>query len=179
MIAAVWRGGLGIYGGLIGGLFGAFLYLNLKSQMSNVNLYLDAAAPAISLGQAVGRLGNVFNGENLPYAEWEIAADLIIFFLLVVLERAQSDGSSFSVAGGSLSGWQTDVSGGKSSRPGSPGTLFPLYLILYASARFVLEFFRSDSPWIVGPLTVAQWMSLAVITVILLATRLRNRHLRG
>lgn len=58
----VWNGGLGIGGGLIGGIAaGAFL---ARRRGLDVRELLDAAIPAILIGQAFGRVGNWFNQEN-------------------------------------------------------------------------------------------------------------------
>lgn len=58
---AVWEGGLGIWGGIaLGVLAGAFVVH--RAGMS-VPHFMDAAAPGIVLGQAIGRLGNWFNQE--------------------------------------------------------------------------------------------------------------------
>ncbi|HWH14134.1 MAG TPA: prolipoprotein diacylglyceryl transferase [Miltoncostaeaceae bacterium] len=69
---AVWEGGLGIWGGvLFGTLAGAFV---VRRAGASVTQFMDAAAPAIPLGHAVGRLGNWFNQElfggptDLPWA---------------------------------------------------------------------------------------------------------------
>lgn len=57
----VWKGGLGIPGGLLAGvLVGAWLARRRGLPVARV---LDAAAPAIAVAQAIGRLGNWFNQE--------------------------------------------------------------------------------------------------------------------
>ncbi|OGD53337.1 prolipoprotein diacylglyceryl transferase [Candidatus Beckwithbacteria bacterium RBG_13_35_6] len=79
----VWEGGLGIYGGIIGGVVGLYLFTKIKSaswrkksKISYTNyflLYLDLASIALPIGQAIGRWGNFFNQElyglptNLPW----------------------------------------------------------------------------------------------------------------
>lgn len=55
------QGGLAIHGGLIAGVFTAFLYARHK-KMSFFKL-ADVAAPSIILAQAMGRWGNFFNQE--------------------------------------------------------------------------------------------------------------------
>lgn len=146
LIFQIWRGGLAIYGALGGGFLGVLIFF--KSKLSNskpqsnkqsVLSYLDCAAPAIVLAQAIGRVGNIFNGENLPFAYWEIVTDLFIFTVLLLAEKLGS------------------------SKVTGAGKLFMPYLFSYALARFVLEFFRRDSPWIFGPLTMAQWISLGIL----------------
>ncbi|HHK42757.1 MAG TPA: hypothetical protein ENJ50_10100 [Planctomycetaceae bacterium] len=62
-IAAVLRyyeGGLVVYGGLIGGTVGFFLYTWLR-KIDSLNL-LDVMAPAMAIGLAFGRIGCLMNG---------------------------------------------------------------------------------------------------------------------
>ena len=55
------NGGLGIYGGIIGGVIG----LVAMSLIRKVNVFavLDSAAPGVMIAQAIGRWGNFCNGE--------------------------------------------------------------------------------------------------------------------
>lgn len=69
---AIWRGGLGIWGAIAGGvLAGAWV---VHRAGANKLLMLDAVAPGILLAQAIGRWGNWFNQElfgeptTLPWA---------------------------------------------------------------------------------------------------------------
>jgi prolipoprotein diacylglyceryl transferase len=69
---AVWKGGLGIWGGIAGGTL-AVLWV-LRRRRANIPIFLDAAAPALLVAQAIGRVGNYFNQElfggptTLPWA---------------------------------------------------------------------------------------------------------------
>lgn len=60
-IPAVWHGGMAIHGGIIGGIIGTFIYGKIKK----INPFLlgDYAAAPFILGQAIGRVGNLMNGE--------------------------------------------------------------------------------------------------------------------
>lgn len=60
-IIAVWKGGMAIHGGIIGGIIGTIIYGRLK-KIKPLQL-TDIAAPALLLGQAIGRIGNFMNGE--------------------------------------------------------------------------------------------------------------------
>jgi len=69
---AVWHGGLGIWGGIaLGTLVGIW---RIRRAGANVASVLDAAAPALLVAQAIGRVGNYFNQElfgrptDLPWA---------------------------------------------------------------------------------------------------------------
>jgi prolipoprotein diacylglyceryl transferase len=57
----IWRGGLGIWGGIALGALGA--YIACRRRRIKFAAFADALAPAIVLGQAVGRWGNYFNQE--------------------------------------------------------------------------------------------------------------------
>jgi len=58
---AVWHGGLGIWGGIAGGMLGAWLYCRRRGIL--VRPLADALAPSLLLAQAIGRFGNYFNQE--------------------------------------------------------------------------------------------------------------------
>ena len=69
---AVWKGGLGIWGGIaLGTLAGIWV---LRRRGANITLFMDAAAPGLLVAQAIGRIGNYFNQElfggpsTLPWA---------------------------------------------------------------------------------------------------------------
>jgi prolipoprotein diacylglyceryl transferase len=68
----IWRGGLGIWGGIVGGVAtGAY---GARRAGLRVAPLVDCVAPAFALAQAIGRWGNYFNQElyghptNLPWA---------------------------------------------------------------------------------------------------------------
>jgi prolipoprotein diacylglyceryl transferase len=58
---AIWKGGLGIWGGIaLGALVGIW---RLRRRGADVPVFMDAAAPALLVAQAIGRIGNYFNQE--------------------------------------------------------------------------------------------------------------------
>ena len=60
-IFEVWKGGLGIWGGVaLGAIVGAVI---VRRAGANVGLFLDAAAPGLLLAQGIGRIGNWWNQE--------------------------------------------------------------------------------------------------------------------
>ena len=73
---AIWSGGLGIFGAVGGGLLGVWIYLRRNNLMPGP--WLDIAAVALPLGQAIGRWANFVNQElygtptDLP---WGISID--------------------------------------------------------------------------------------------------------
>lgn len=60
-IIKIWEGGLAIHGGIIAGIL--FTYFYCKKYKLNILKITDIIAPALILGQAIGRWGNFFNGE--------------------------------------------------------------------------------------------------------------------
>jgi prolipoprotein diacylglyceryl transferase len=69
---AVWDGGLGIWGGIAAGTLAGLWVLRRRG--ADIPRFLDAAAPALLVAQAIGRIGNYFNQElfggptSLPWA---------------------------------------------------------------------------------------------------------------
>jgi prolipoprotein diacylglyceryl transferase len=58
---AVWKGGLGVWGGILFGvLAGAWI---VRRSGQSVRLFMDAVAPGLLLAQGIGRWGNWFNQE--------------------------------------------------------------------------------------------------------------------
>ncbi len=55
------EGGLAIYGGILGAVLAVFIYTRIKKW--KLGPIADVAAPAMALGQCVGRWGNFFNRE--------------------------------------------------------------------------------------------------------------------
>jgi prolipoprotein diacylglyceryl transferase len=58
---AVWDGGLGIWGGIAVGTLAGLLVLRRRG--ADIARFMDAAAPALLVAQAIGRIGNYFNQE--------------------------------------------------------------------------------------------------------------------
>ncbi|MBQ6552138.1 MAG: prolipoprotein diacylglyceryl transferase [Clostridia bacterium] len=60
-ILYIWKGGLAIYGGVILAVLASFVYCRVKKQP--FLKLADIAAPALLIGQGIGRWGNFFNQE--------------------------------------------------------------------------------------------------------------------
>jgi prolipoprotein diacylglyceryl transferase len=72
---AIWKGGLGIWGGIAGGvLCGLWRVHRKRMPRAQISLLMDCVAPALLVAQAIGRIGNYFNQElfgapsKLPWA---------------------------------------------------------------------------------------------------------------
>ncbi|MCL4383866.1 prolipoprotein diacylglyceryl transferase [Patescibacteria group bacterium] len=89
-ILFTWKGGLGIYGALLGGLTFILLYSFIKHR-SSLRL-LNSIAPDLPLVQAIGRWGNYFNHEvygpaGQPVWLYESLGCLGIFLLLKIFPQ--------------------------------------------------------------------------------------------
>ena len=60
-MAAVWKGGLAVYGGIIGGSVAAAIFIRIK-KLKLLRIF-DMLGPATMLGQIIGRWGNFMNAE--------------------------------------------------------------------------------------------------------------------
>lgn len=171
---AVWRGGLGIPGAIIGG--GLALYFFTRRARLSFARWADITAPAIALGQAIGRWGNFVNQEiygaptSLP---WAISIDpskrvpgyeeFATFHPLFLYE------SLWNLANMFLLLWL----GKKYDRKLRDGDLFFIYLVTYPLGRFLLEFLRLDSAQVAG-LNANQ--TLMAVVAVVSAFLLWRRH---
>ena len=163
-ILAVWKGGLGIPGGIIGGVFGIWLFCRKKK--IPFGDFMDTIAVGLPLGQAVGRWGNFVNQElyGRPSAlPWAITidpayripeyADIASYHPLFLYESLYNLLVCFCL-------YRLDNSDKVHLKQGS---LFLCYLIAYPAGRFFLEFLRLDTAQ-VGGLNINQ-MVMAVTAV--------------
>ena len=148
---AIWRGGLGIPGGVIGG--GLAMYWYTRRRKENFAVWADLCAPAVALGQAIGRWGNFVNQElygaptDLP---WAIPIDLRYrvpgfeqfdrFHPLFLYESLWNLGNMFLLL------WLSRKHADKLRK----GDIALVYLIVYPVGRFLLEFLRLDSAQVGG-----------------------------
>lgn len=138
----VWQGGMAIQGGIVFGVGAGSIYA--KRHKIDILALADIVAPAIILGQAIGRCANLLNGDAFgaptggnfgiiypettlayhtygaqplwPAEVWEGQIDFVIFALLLIFRAF----------------------------PHAKGQAFSLYIMLYSLARFGLEFLRGD-----------------------------------
>ena len=162
---AVWRGGLGVPGAVIGGL--AAMYIYARRNKLNYLVWLDIVAPALALGQAIGRWGNYVNQElfgsptNLP---WKIYIDPQ--FRLPGYQDVEYYHPMFLYE----SLWSLATVGVLLWLPRRykdrllQGDLFLIYLILYPVGRFLLEFLRMETS-LVGGININQ-LFMAVVAII-------------
>jgi prolipoprotein diacylglyceryl transferase len=179
-IPAIWRGGLGIPGGLAGGVLVGLIAAHRRG--IDVRVMLDIAAPAVALAQAIGRWGNWWNQElfgsptSLP---WALQIDD------AHLPAGHASGTTFhptflyeSVWSLALCGLLLLMDRHMSLRP---GRLFVFYLGGYFLGRFWIEGLRIDPAPHVAGLRWNQWLSLAVmvgVVAFLVVDRARSASAR-
>ncbi|MBI5186367.1 MAG: prolipoprotein diacylglyceryl transferase [Nitrospinae bacterium] len=157
-IFKLWQGGLVFYGGLIGAVIVAVLYL--KKKRLPVWRVADLLAPSLALGQSIGRLGCFLAGccygkpteghwgvtfsdpDSLaplhvslhPTQLYSSFLDLAIFFALLYIQKIKK----------------------------FQGQVFWTYLFLYSTGRFIIEFFRGDKRGFVfeGILSTSQFIGI-------------------
>jgi len=152
--------GFVVYGGIIGGILGGWLYCRRK-KISFLK-YFDIVMPSVALGQAFGRLGCLLAGccygretdswFHIVFTESMIApngvpliptqiissgADLLHCLVLIwIARRTKGDGQ----VGG-------------------------FYLIFYSIGRTLIELLRDDPRGAVGGLSTSQFISLFILLV--------------
>ena len=166
-IFAIMEGGISIWGAILGGIAGAYLFALVRGYA--ITGALDIAAFGIIIGQAIGRLGDVINGEHIatatdlpwgvvytsvespgfrqsftlgathPATAYELIGDLVILGVLFVV--------FFGIF------------------KHRPGLTFLIYFVGYAVMRFFLTELRVDSAESLFGLRVPQVISLTVLLI--------------
>ena len=180
----VWQGGIAIYGAILGGFVGGSLYILIRNSgwflglwdryfrfmgepreapLPQVGHLADIAAPALLLSMAIGRIGDIINGEHFssftslpwgviythpaspgvnraashPAVAYELLFDLGLFLIIWALR----------------------------DRLRPRGMLFVLYGGLYSIGRFFLSFLREEWNEYLFGLNEAQIVALLVLIV--------------
>ena len=157
-IPAVWRGGMGIYGGILGGILGLWIYTRRREEPNLLFLkMLDAGALGLPLGQAIARWGNYFNQElyglptNLPWGIYIRPENR----LLEVMDFKYFHPLFLYESLWCLAIFLVLLKIVKKNH-------FIIYLGLYGLGRFFLEFLRLEA-WTINGVNVAQMISAGLI----------------
>lgn len=160
-ILAIWKGGLSLHGGVLGGLLAGIWYS--KRLGLPVWQFADVLAPSVALGQTIGRIGCTMNGcsygkpTTLPWGIvftdpnslaphgiplhptqiYELLMSFVLFLgLWYIRKPVRFDGH-----------------------------LFITYLIGYGVIRFFLEFFRGDSLLLFNLIPVPHAISVVIVLI--------------
>lgn len=171
-LIALWQGGIAVYGAFVGGVLAGWL----RARRLGLAAWplLDAAAPAMLAGQAIGRVGCLLNGDawgdptggdwgvvythpdallpadllgvaTHPYPLYEIGWDLLVLAAVLAVARQQR----------------------------LPGTRFLVAMLGYAVGRFLLTFVRQEPVLMLG---LQEAQVVALITAALAAGALIVRR---
>jgi len=174
---AIWKGGLGIPGGIAAGVAVGLWVAHRRGIRLSVGM--DVVAPALPLAQAIGRLGNWFNQElfggpttlpwgleidpaNRPAAYLDVATfhptflyealwNLALMWLLIVVDRR---------------------------RVLRPGNVFALYVGGYFLGRLWVESLRVDPASLVAGVRVNIWISVVVVAAVIVVLGVRGLRRR-
>ena len=183
----IWEGGVAIYGAILGGFFGGGLYIIIrnsdgflafwgalrrvlpifpephKAPLPGIGHMADVVAPALLIAMAIGRIGDIINGEHFAKATslpWgfvytnpeslgfgrPISHPAVAYELLFDLALAAAI-------------WPLR------NRLRPRGMFFVLYGGLYSIGRFFLSFLRVESQTYFDFLNQAQVLALIVIVI--------------
>lgn len=158
-------GGLTIHGAVIGG--GLAIWFLCRRYREPFFTWLDITAPAVALGQALGRWGNWANQEafgtptDLP---WAVTIDPVRrppgYEAFTTFHPTFLYESIFNLANAVVLSWL--VLNGPRLRWFRDGDVIGLYLISYGVIRLFIERIRTDSLYI-GPWPAAYWLSFGLI----------------
>jgi phosphatidylglycerol:prolipoprotein diacylglycerol transferase len=149
-ILAITEGGIAAYGGILGGMLALWLYCRWR-RLPTGRLF-DVAGPPMLLGLAIGRIGDIINGEHvaiqssLPWAvdyinvhtlgqrglavHPEVAYEMLMLLAIVAVQVAL---------------WRLPR-----FRDLAPGAEFAAGLLAYAVGRFFLSYLRINPTYIFG-----------------------------
>lgn len=179
---AIWSGGLSIFGAVIGGGLGAYLYM--RRHQLKMGPWLDIAAVVMPLGQAIGRWANFVNQElyggptTLPWGlsidrEHRVAPfnnmtefDATTRFHPLFLYEALWNFLAFIVL---LNLYQRNKNRFK------PGDFFLIYIMQYSFIRFLLEFVRVEVAYLPGTTINSSQVATLLAFVAALVLFLRRR----
>ena len=147
--------GISSFGGLFGGALGAWIFLRRNTRGVDAWRYLDSLAYALPLGWFLGRMGCfvAFDHVGVPtdHVLGQVYADGIVRHNLGFEEALYSlvIASVIFILG---------------SKPRPPGFLVGVLAVLYAPARFLLDFLRIADERYAG-LIVSQYASLLLLGI--------------
>ena len=154
--------GFVVYGGLIAGVAAFLLYFKIKKEP--VLQYADIAIPAVSLGQAFGRVGCLMAGccygKSCPADAWYAIRFPVGTEGLhgVPLYPVQIICILLNLILCGILVWSN-------YKEKFAGFTFSLYMILYSFGRFFIEFLRDDPRGTVGPFSTSQFISIFTFAI--------------
>jgi phosphatidylglycerol:prolipoprotein diacylglycerol transferase len=171
-IFAIWQGGLGIFGGLVGGMLG-IVYIVWRNKL-RLFQWFDFVVPGVALAQAIGRWGNYANqelyGGPTGSSWWGITidaahrtntgkidfTDLQKYPLYTRFHPTFFYESAWNFVGFILLMWVAR----RFEQFLRDGDLAGLYFIWYGIGRAWTELLFRPDAWTIGALPTAVWVSI-------------------
>ena len=160
----IYEGGLGIWGAISLGALAAWFGYRKRAkilELPSFRLFLDALAPGILIAQAIGRIGNWFNGELFgrpfsgPWAlEIPLAKRPIGYLKFESFHPTFLYEAIWCLLIAALLIWLTPKL--------KAGQSFAIYVALYCVGRFAIESLRIDDANTILGLRVNLWTALVV-----------------
>ncbi len=178
-VIAVWNGGMAFYGAIVGALV-AVIVVGWRRHLPIWTL-VDGGAFFAVVGQPIGRIGNIINGDilggpsNLPWATAYTNS-------AAVLQPGYRLGVAYQPAGayealGTLVILLILI--GIRRRGVRPGVLIISYLALYSVSQFLLDFLRQSEPVIWLGLKELQLTAIVSLVVVVPLTIVIWRRTEG
>lgn len=159
-ISVLKSNGFVVYGGIIGGILAAAIYLKWKK--CNFWNYFDIVLPSVAVAQGFGRIGCFLAGccygremdscIGIAFTNSRFAPNHV---KLIPTQLISSAGMFFIAV---VLLWFLK----RAKKPGQTGAL---YLILYSIGRFGVEFLRNDFRGEIGPFSTSQFISVLILLV--------------
>jgi phosphatidylglycerol---prolipoprotein diacylglyceryl transferase len=170
-IIAVWEGGMAFFGAIIAGLATVTVFA-WRNRLSTWLMW-DAAVIFAVVGQPIGRIGNVINGDilgaasTLPWATAYVNPHAVLqtgFHLCTTSScTAYQPAAVYEAIGTILIGVILFVLRRRGVRDGA---LAVAYIPLYAVSQLILFQFRASEPVLGLGLHQAQWTALVILLVV-------------
>lgn len=141
----IWHGGMSFHGGFIGAALGTWIAVRYFSPLLAI---ADILAVPAALGLALGRIGNITNGEFGVYPYFEAIGDILIAGICYLLLRGDH----------------------------REGKIFALFLILTSAQRFLLEYIRPQEWSTVFGLSRGQAYTIPILVLGVILWRYANKR---
>ena len=173
-IFKVWQGGMSFHGGLLGIIVASILFAKKNNQ--NPFLYMDQVALVAPIGIFFGRIANFINSElyGIPTdVSWSVT-----FIQIDTLSRHPSQLYEAILEGIIL--FVILVYSRKKDYLQMPGLISALFLVIYSTFRFFIEYFRAPDEhlgYLVFDLSMGQIISVVflIIGIILFCWKYENK----
>ena len=160
-VVKIWEGGLAIHGGVLAGVAVVFFFARAKKTLFWA--LTDALVTSLIIGQAIGRIGNLMNGDafgtptTLPWGiRFPVDSPAGMAYPGQATHPSMIYEMLLNLAIFAFLWW------GVRKRNFEDGFATAMYFILYAVARSIVSFTRGDSLWL-GPIRAAHVISVLFV----------------